>query len=164
MAGFLMPGDDGSFKELLAAVLPAGWSELSARQKRRFVVNFRKNQRSWRAEEPGEFQESVLQAMGQSRWRTMSEPEKRGFWNRWRYKSLADYERNCSSVQPEPPQRTPRVEGRERARSSTQPELPPRPLRDANLAEARGPEPRSRQRSEARKQHSHHRGVSSDDF
>ncbi len=163
MAGFLRPGDDGPFKERLASVLPAGWSELSTRQKRRFVVNFRKNQYNWRAEEPGEFQKSVLQDMGQASWWLMSEPHKRGYWNMWRYSSSAAHERNCSSIQPELPPGTLRDEGRGRARSSTQPELPPRPLRDANLAEASGPASKSPQCSEARKQHRHHRGVSNDD-
>ena len=87
------------------------------------MVNFRKNQNSWRAEILGEFQEAVHHDLGQARWRIMSEAGKRGFWNMWRYQGQEDYYRNCSS---------------------TVPELLPRMLQDAGRGQAHGhQEPRA---------------------
>ena len=153
-----MSGDDGPFKERLECVLPSGWGELSPRQKRRFVVNFRRNQNSWRAEIPGEFQEAVHNDLGQARWRIMSEAGKRRFWNMWRYQGQEDYDRNCSSTVPDLPPRMLQDAGRGQAHGHQEPRT------QVTLLQGAGRDSRSPQREEARRQHKHHRGVPSDDF
>ncbi len=122
------------------------------------MVNFRKNQHSWRAEIPGRFEEAVLNDVGQSRWRIMSEPEKKGFWNMWRYRGQEDYDRKCSSILVELPPRTLQAAGRGQAHGHQDPRC------QITMLQGAGSDPRIPQRVEARRQRKHHRGVSSDDF